>query len=108
MELTKNEKYFVIILFKSFVIRKQKYVFNSQIILEKRNCIDVLDIKFIKIHEKKNYFKTLVKKNILKKNKPFGYRLFIKKEFIDQIYTLAEAEQWDLIEQLASVWADNE
>ncbi len=108
MELTKNEKYFLITLFKNFVIRKQKNVFSSQIIFEKRTCIDVLDIKFIKEHEKKIYFKKLVKKNILKKNKMFGYRFFIKKEFIDQIYILAEAEQWNLIQQLTTIWADNE
>lgn len=106
IELSKSEKAFIIDLFKNFVIRKEKRVLRSQIIFEKRSCIDILDMKFIKIHHKKYYFKQLVKKNILKKNQLFGYRFFIKKEYLEQIYILAEAEEWNLIEQLSTVWID--
>lgn len=108
LELSKSEKSFLISLFKNFVIRKEKRVRSSSIIFEKRSCIDILDIKFIKIHEKKHYFKQLIKKNVLRKNQLFGYRFFIKKECLEQIYILAEAEEWNLVEQLATVWADNQ
>lgn len=82
-------------------LRKQKRFMRQR-------AIWINDEQFLKKNKSKKSIQSLVRKNIIVKHL-FGYRLFIRQEFLDQLYDLAdtaEPENHDLILQLASVWVE--
>ena len=74
----------------------------------RQRAIWINDEQFLKKNKKKKSIQSLVRKNIIVKHL-VGYRLFIRHEYMDQLYDLAdtaEEENHDLIFQMASVWVE--
>jgi hypothetical protein len=50
--------------------------------------------------------KGLLQKGVLQFVEVWGYQLAIKDEFIEQVYTLLDTREWELILQMSGVWLE--
>lgn len=110
IKLTEHERKVVADIFFEYTLhefylddrnRKQKRFMRQR-------AIWINDEQFLKKNKSKKSIQSLVRKNIIVKHL-FGYRLFIRNEYLEQLYDLAdtaEQENHHLILQLASVWVE--
>ena len=110
LKLTEHERKVVADIFFEYTLHE--FYYDEQHRRQKRfmrqRAIWINDEQFLTKNKKKRSIQNLVKKNIIVKHL-VGYRLFIRPEYLDQIYDLAdtaEPENRDLILQLASVWVE--
>lgn len=110
IKLTEHERKVVASIFFEYTLHE--FYFDDHRRKQKRfmrqRAIWINDEQFLKKNKKKKSIQSLIAKNIIVKYL-FGYRLFIRPEYLDQLYDLAdtaEPENHDLILQLASVWVE--
>ena len=77
--------------------KKQKFMRNR--------VIWINDKDFLKKNKSRKSILSLVKKNIIRPH-IFAFKMSIKKEYLHQIYSLADNEDFNLIEQLIAIWVE--
>ena len=59
----------------------------------------------MKKNQNNRTIKGLLSKNVIKPHL-VGHKISIKAQYLNQIYTLADSDEWELVKQLAGVWLD--
>ncbi len=109
-KLTEHERQAVADIFFEYTLHE--FYLDDRLRKQKRfmrqRAIWINDEQFLAKNKRRKSIQSLVRKNIIVKHL-FGYRLFIRPEYLDQLYDLAdtaEPENHDLILQLTSVWVE--
>lgn len=105
-ELTEHERDFLFDLFLQYALR-ETYI-DSEGSYRKRfmrqTRIWIQDAKFTQKYKRKRSMHNLLQKKVIVKNDIWGYDFFINEDFKEQIYDLADNEDFELIKQMMTVW----
>ncbi|WP_157558504.1 hypothetical protein [Microscilla marina] len=110
LKLTEHERKVIADIFFEYTLHEFYYDEHHQRQKKfmRQRAIWINDEQFLEKNKKKKSIQSLVNKKIIVKHL-VGYRLFIRPEYLDQLYDLAdtaESENHDLILQLTSVWVE--
>lgn len=74
--------------------------------LMRQKNIWINDIHFLKKNKHKKSINNLIEQKVIQAHPIMGFTFKIREEYLHKIYNLADAGNWDLLEQLAELWIE--
>jgi hypothetical protein len=107
LELTHTEREALRLILSEFLLY-QNYQGAGKRYCMRQKSIWINRKNFLEPNKHPKGAKGLWKKKAIQKHPILGYQISIKPMYLDQIYTLLDNDDWELVMHLAGVWIDAE
>jgi len=107
MDLSENEKQALIGLFLDYSLKQpQSRSSKFKYLFMRNRRVWIAEKDFLNKYRSKKILKSLLEKKILSPHPILGYQFFIREQYVEKIYRLADHGDISLLTQLVGLWIE--